>query len=367
VLVDGRSLYNRAFSGAGNFERDSGAIRYGGSVGAVDYRVYSQWSDRAAGLTDARTPANDSWNALTTGVRADWSRGPDSIMAEGSFMDTQARPGWTKMDAFFAPSSNDGVSDLDEATALGRWTHHGSNGSQFQVQAFRTYAHRDESTLWQLERTGDVDVQYQTKIGSRHGIVTGGGYRDSDLETVKSFTTDIPSDETAVFNAFVQDEVSVNRAVKVTLGSKVEHQTFAGWGLLPSARIMWNVDPSHQRAWASVSRARRTPGAAYRGLQIYAGAIPGENGVPIVFRTVGNPDARPEQLLELEGGYRTGGLRSAGPTIAVARGDAASPAPLRAPRAAAARGTRLRRARCARLSRLCGCVETSTQFLFRAA
>jgi iron complex outermembrane receptor protein len=146
-------------------------------------------------------------------------------------------------------------------------------------------------------------MQYQAKLGSRHEIVTGGGYRDSDLETVKTFTTDIPSDETAVFNAFVQDEFSASRTVKVTLGSKLEHQTFAGWGLLPSARVMWSIDPS-QRAWASVSRARRTPGAAYRGLQVYGGAIPGENGVPVVFRLVGNPGTRAEELLELEGGYR---------------------------------------------------------------
>jgi iron complex outermembrane receptor protein len=357
VLVDGRSLYNRGFSGvfwdgqnmmasdierievirgpggtvwganavngviniitksaaqtkgtavelsAGNFERDSGAIRYGGALGNVNYRVYSQWSEHAGGLTNARTPANDGWNAFTTGFRADWSRGADSVMAEGSFMDTQARPGWVKLNGFFNPPSTDGVSDVDEVTGLGRWTHRTSNGSLVQLQAFRTLAHRDEVTLYQSERTGDIDVQYQTTVGSRHEIVAGGGFRDSDLFTVKTFTLDIPSDETEVFNAFVQDEVSVSKAVKVTLGSKLEHDTYAGWGLLPSARVMWNIDPS-QRAWAAVSRARRTPGAAFRSMKIYVGAIPGENGLPIVFRSVGNPDSRSEELIELEGGYR---------------------------------------------------------------
>jgi len=374
VLIDGRSLYNRGFSGVfwdgqhimvsdidrievirgpggtawganavngviniitksaaetkgtsvdvgmGTFDRDSGGIRYGGGLGHLDYRVYSQWSDRGNGLTAAGAPANDRSHSFTTGVRADWSRGPDSVMAEASYMDAQARPNWVSVKNFVDPPSSEGVSDLDEAALLGRWTHRGSSGALLQLQAFTALSHRDETTLYQAERTTDLDVQYQATVGSRHEVVAGGGYRGSGLGTVKTFTTDIAADDARVFNGFVQDEFSLSRVLKVTVGSKLEHDTFAGWGLLPSARVMWNVAAS-QRAWAAVSRARRTPSAAYRSLKLYFGSVPGDNGLPIVFGIIGNPNYRSEELLQLEGGYRIQLGSTASIDVAGFRGD----------------------------------------------
>jgi iron complex outermembrane receptor protein len=361
VLIDGRSLYNRGFSGvfwdglnmmvsdierievirgpggtawganavngviniitksaadtqgtsvevsAGTFERDSAAIRYGGAAGDLAYRVYSQWSDHAAGVIDAGTPANDQWNAISTGLRLDWSKGPNSVMAQGTYVHTNARPAWLSLSSFLDPPSSEGVSELYEAAGLAKWTHRGSSGSLFQLQAFRTINSRDESTLDAVERTSDVDAQYQRSLGRRHEIVAGGGYRNSDLTTGKSFTLDIPGDNVTVINGFVQDEVALTGSVSATFGSKLEHDSFAGWGLLPSASIVWRLDGttvSRQRVWANVSRARRTPGAAYRSIRIFYGAIPGDNGVPIVFGVKGNPDYRSEELLDLQGGYR---------------------------------------------------------------
>src|SRR6185295_12400755 len=110
-----------------------------------------------------------------------------------------------------------------------------------------------------------VELQYQTALGSRHELVFGGGFRDDDLETRATFSLDIPSSRQLVLNMFVQDEIAVGRRVKVTLGSKLERDSLAGWGALPSARMMVNVTPTTQRAWAAVSRARRTPSSAELG------------------------------------------------------------------------------------------------------
>jgi iron complex outermembrane receptor protein len=193
-------------------------------------------------------------------------------------------------------------------------------GSLFQVQGSRTDSRRDESTLYQQEAITDIDAQYQSRH-ARHDVVLGGGYRQSGLTTRETFTLDIPADDARVFNVFVQDELALSNSVRLTVGSKLEHDTFAGWGVLPSARMMWNVDPTRQRAWAAVSRARRTPGAAYRGMRIYYGAIPGADGTPIVFGLVGNPRLRAEELLELEAGYRVQLGASASIDIAAFRGD----------------------------------------------
>ena len=346
-LIDGRSLYNRGFSGVfwdgqnmmvsdierievirgpggtawganavngviniitksaadtqgtavevsvGTFERDSAAIRYGGAVGKLAYRLFSQWSDHAAGLTDAGTSANDQWNAVSdrrcawTGRRAptaSWRKAPTSIPTPGH--------AGVSLTGFLDPPSTEGVSDLYEAAGLGKWTHRASNGSLFQLQAFRTINSRDDSTLYAIERTTDVDAQYQRSLGSRHEIVAGGGYRNSDMTTRKSFTLDIPARTATVINGFVQDEISLSDSRVGDVGSKLEHDTFAGWGLLPSASIIWRLDGttvSRQRVWANVSRARRTPSSAYRAMRIYYGGIPGDNGVPIVFGVRGKP------------------------------------------------------------------------------
>jgi iron complex outermembrane receptor protein len=172
------------------------------------------------------------------------------------------------------------------------------------VQAFKTSALRDEMTLWTTESITDVDLQYHTTLGAHHDLVVGGGGRDNTLQSRPTFTLDIPSGERHVFNTFVQDDISVGQRVKVTLGSKLEHDTLAGWGVLPSARVLWNVTPRTQRAWAALSRARRTPSLGERSMRIYFAAIPGDAGVPLVFGLVGNQDFQTELLTELEGGYR---------------------------------------------------------------
>ena len=37
-----------------------------------------------------------SWNSLATGVRADWSRGGDAVMAQASFTTGESHPRWTR-------------------------------------------------------------------------------------------------------------------------------------------------------------------------------------------------------------------------------------------------------------------------------
>src|SRR6202043_2218850 len=129
--------------------------------------------------------ADDRWNSLTTGVRTDWSRGRDAVMAQGSFSTSESRPNWKQL---FSPSPADapstaGVSDVRSNTVMGRWAHTQSDGSVFQAQAFRTSRLRDESTLSTTEDVNDVELQYRTVLAVRHDLVFGAGYRADDLHT----------------------------------------------------------------------------------------------------------------------------------------------------------------------------------------
>ncbi|MEP7304026.1 MAG: TonB-dependent receptor [Acidobacteriota bacterium] len=307
---------------AGTFERDQASVRHGGSLGGLDYRVFSQWSDHRDSLDQQGRSADDRWNSLTNGVRADWSRGSNALMAEANFSTSKSRPHWNELLSPFpalAPSSA-GVSDVQSGTVTGRWVHTRPDGSMFQVQAFKTTRVRDERTLWSTESIDDVDLQYHRSLGAHHDLVAGGGYRANDLRSRGTFTLDIPSDKATVVNTFAQDEISLGRRVKVTLGSKLEHDSLVGWGVLPSARIMWNVTPTTQRAWAAVSRARRTPSLGEQDMRIYFAAIPGNAGVPLVFGLVGNPDVQAERLTDVEGGYRFQIGSTAAVDVAVFRG-----------------------------------------------
>jgi len=133
-------------------------------------------------------------------------------------------------------------------------------------------------------------------------VMVGAGYRHADLSTVGTATVQAGSGRTDTINAFLQDEIALRRGLLLTLGSKIEHDTLGGWGLLPSARLMWEGSPS-QRVWTAVSRARRTPSLSDRDVRINLGVLPGP-GLPIVYGFKSNPAYRSEEFVQAEAGYR---------------------------------------------------------------
>ena len=232
VLVDGRSVYNRIFSGVlwdaedlmlddidrievirgpgaamwganavngvinivtkatadtqGGLVRvdggrfgEQGAVRYGGTLGAARYRLYSQWTGRDQSLIAPGTRANDASHSVTTGFRADWTTQPGAFMLEGAFTAGQARALWPNLDPQTAarePIAND-PSDAQGGHLLGRWTHTRAGGASLQIQSFVDIAGRQEPVGNYDRQTFDVDTQYHTALGAHQDLVAGAGYR----------------------------------------------------------------------------------------------------------------------------------------------------------------------------------------------
>lgn len=361
VLVDGRSIYNRTFSGefwnsldlpldeierievirgpggsvwgansvngviniitrsaaktqglyvkvgAGTYDAAQGAVRYGGTIGGASYRLYSQFSSRGSSLVDRNTAAADNWNSLTNGFRVDWAKGADSVIVEGGLVTGEARPLWRKLASPLAtPQVGNSAAVTRNGTLLGRWTRNHGNRSSLQVQAFVDLRHRDDGDVDEEEHVYDVHAQYQTPLWARHDFVTGGGYRhvDSRLDGSFAFSLNPAMSESEVVNAFVQDDIALADRVRVTLGSKLEHDNAYGWNVQPTVRAMWHVVPGTQRLWASASRAVRTPSSVDRSGTIRYAAFTGSLGLPVVLGIVGNPNYRPEHVLSIESGYR---------------------------------------------------------------
>jgi iron complex outermembrane receptor protein len=291
--------------GGGTFDGTGVTARYGGSFGSAKYRVYSQWSGRRDTTLANLAPANDAWNAVTNGLRIDWARGADEWTLDGNFKTGNGQTTWTLPGSALpdvAPR-NDVASSFRTSSVLGRWTHRGDNGSSLQVQSSVADVSRDDFV--DSDEVGvDADVQYHLKAGTRQDIVAGGGYRFVNSRTGRNFAVsfDPAAVNLVVANLFVQDEVALTARVHLALGSKVEHDTFSGWGLQPTARLMWTPAQRHH-VWIAASRALRTPTLSDRVLRVNVVVVP-DPRLPIVVGILGNSAYRAEAFQDAEAGYR---------------------------------------------------------------
>jgi iron complex outermembrane recepter protein len=290
----------------GTFNGTQGAAHYGGTLGSVAYRVNSQWSGHEGSQLNATTTANDTWDSQTHGARLDWTRDANSFMVQGSATLASVRglfPEPSGPVPAVKPEPH-AVTDTREYHALGLWTHRHGNGASLQVQSFVNYRHNHDAVN-PRQFLADVEARYHVKLWKRHDVVFGSGYRFLDEKTDGGFAFSIAPQhvDEAVVNAFAQDEIALGKRVNVTLGAKVERDTYAGWGLQPTARAMWHVVPG-QHVWGAVSRALHTPSLGdVSGRYNYTSFI-GQGGLPTVVGALGNPDFQPERVVNGEAGYR---------------------------------------------------------------
>src|SRR6185295_3836088 len=107
-----------------------------------------------------------------------------------------------------------------------------------------------------------------------------------------------------ISNVFAQDDISIARPFRLTLGSKFEHDPVSGWNVQPTAKVMWNLGRAEQHVWAATARALRTPAPYDLGVQARVPLPPASDGTPLVFALSGNPGYKPERLTDIEAGYR---------------------------------------------------------------
>jgi len=300
----------------GSEHRASGVVRYGGAVGELGhYRAYAKYSYTDQGgsiVEDGIGPeggnANDDWQNGHAGFRMDLNLSTDDrLTVVGGFQAFSANtmndlPFFT--DPLFVRTESH--SEFRDYHLLGRWSRTLADDSEIQLQGYWNYYHSDEITLDEQRHTIDLEFQHRIQAGDRHDILWGLGYRmtTDDFEDSAFMSMDPDNATDHLFSAFIQDEITLHDTLRLTLGTKIEHNSYTGIEFQPSARFAWTPNDKHT-LWGAISRAVRTPSRGESDIRIELGDA-GSQGFPGVFiAAVGTDDLDSEEVTTFELGYRT--------------------------------------------------------------
>jgi len=302
--------------GAGSEERGFGGLRYGLKVGKDAYaRGYIKYFKRDGGVDGSGKDTADGWDALRGGFRLDWqASASDSLTVQGDLYDGSY--GTTGTVPLLVPPYSQTQNDNGGTfggNLLTRWEKTLSPTSGLALQIYYQRDERNDIEVGKgLEDIFDVDYQHRFSWGKRNEIMYGVGYRfNHDRLTnssLVSFTPDSLSRN--LFSGFLQDDITlIPERLRITLGSKFEHNYYTGFEVQPNARFLWTPHSGHT-VWGAVSRAVRTPARADCDLRGNVATIPpgapGNPGpTPILLSTFGSRELKSEVLLAYELGYRT--------------------------------------------------------------
>jgi iron complex outermembrane recepter protein len=287
----------------GTEEHAGGAVRYGGRLGESGFfRVFGKYFDRDASHKPG-SPTSDDWRAAHGGFRADWDDGgADTFTVQGE--------GYRANIGQLSPSvtvigrqgpQGDLTVRATGGNVLGRWRRALAEGSDMQLRAYVDHTDREDPSFHDDLTTFDVDFQHRFAPLSSHEVVWGLNYRRTDNRNRRSviFNLDPADSQDDVISGFVQDQIALRDALRLTIGTKLEENDFSGFEVQPNVRLAWEVAPAHT-AWAAVSRAARVPTRLERDVSI---DITDPAADPVV-RLLGNEDLDAEELVAYELGYR---------------------------------------------------------------
>jgi iron complex outermembrane recepter protein len=305
----GETRGGMAVAGGGNIANELGTVQYGDRLGArTDFRVFAKYFNDGHLPSLTGQSGQDGWHVLRGGFRTDTHlSAKDELSFEGDLYTGRIGDNVGIFNSFASPGFENVLleSNLSGGYLQSNWTHRYSEGSETALQVSYDRFRRND-LLGEARQTFNIDFQNHIAWGERQDIVWGVGYRYSSSTSPGSLTIALepPNLNTELFSAFVQDEIAlIPGRLSLTVGTKLEHNYFTGFGVMPSARVAWQIR-AKQTAWAAVSRALRTPSSLDTGSEANFGGFIPPSGPPVALRIVGNPDFQDERLVAYEAGYR---------------------------------------------------------------
>jgi iron complex outermembrane receptor protein len=295
---------------AGFQDRVFGTTQYGSKIGRnAAYRVYTKYLDEEHLPDLTLQNGMDGWHQFRSGFRLDQKLSQaDSLMAEGEIHAGKEGAVIQHIYSIDPPVSANAnrVARVSGGHILARWDHVYSTRSDTTFQVYFDKYNRAGPEVGEAAENFDVEYQQHLALGARHDLIWGAGYRRTSDDTAATIDLGFdPADRvTYLFNSFFQDEVMLRPdRLRLTFGTKVEHNTFGGFHVQPSARIAWTPS-GKQTLWASASSVSGTPDRRNTDCDINLTVFMGPDGIPIVPTLLGNPHEKSEGLVAIEGGYR---------------------------------------------------------------
>ena len=304
----------------GNEDKTIIDLRYGDRFGDnLSGRIYGRFSERDGVVDDEGNDAGDDWQLARGGFRADWLASPTSnLMLQGDIYHAALN----RNHRIAANTSTGSEVILDEGelsgySILARWEHNESLASRTTVHFFYQHEQRDELfEKYQLD-TADIDIQQELAISGQQDIIWGLGYRYSqDSFNLAEVLAVVPKDrDYELFSMFAQSRSRLlQNRLEITLGSKLEYNSFSGWELQPSIRALWKPDNNNrQRFWAALGRAVRSPARSEQNLFADLFFVPqnttdtdtdNADTLPNLIQLRGNRNLKSETVNSFEIGYR---------------------------------------------------------------
>lgn len=244
------------------------AVRQGGSLGEFGFgRVYASGERHGDSDLYGGGNADDHWRASRAGFRADWDlRSGDRLTLQGDA--SQSNTHSPHLTPSQLVSGNVAPIDLGVRSPasshahslLANWTHAYALTSEWSVQL--DWSHTDRNEFVSLcEDNVNLNVQHRFQPVAQHDVVWGFStlYRRDRSDPTDYFRFD-PSDSSDTHSSlFFQDEVALaDNQYHLIVGSRFEHDPFNGWEMQPNLRALWNIS-EEQKVWAAVSHSARTP------------------------------------------------------------------------------------------------------------
>ncbi|KQW82002.1 hypothetical protein ASC65_12050 [Brevundimonas sp. Root1279] len=267
--------------GAGN-EDATFALRHGGTLGeTAAWRAWLTGFMRDESFTLSGDDATDPAEGFRGGGRLDWVAGENLLTLQGEAYDNQG----TINEDFSGTQTR-----VAGGNVLSRWIRPLAGG-ELEVQAYLDWYERDEVDSIESTRTWDLSAQQAFEWG-RHQFVVGAGHREIDSKFTAAPDSPflVPADRTLTLtNLYVQDQIALDHGLTLTIGAKIEDNSFSGQEFLPNVRLAWRR-AGGDLLWGAISQASRTPNRIERDL-----TLPG-------FLT--GADFQSEEVIAYELGYR---------------------------------------------------------------
>jgi iron complex outermembrane receptor protein len=284
-------------------------LQYGGAAGTEGtYRFFGDYSNVGNSASQTSGTVNDRWQRSDAGFRSDWDLSKDdSLMVQGDMFANQENQ--TTSPVLLSAPVTGVARTLDTAGGdlLARWNHTLAGGSQTTLQGYYDTYRRTDSGVPTKVTTFDLDFQHHIPVGNHQDIVWGIGYRsDTSGGPPGYFVAFTPPFQTvSLFSGFLQDEIRISDTLWITVGAKLEHNSYTGFETEPSVRIIWDPPGSRHSVWAAAAKAIRQPARADNNVESNLESFSLSASSLEVLRLVGNPNVKAEELRDYEVGYRS--------------------------------------------------------------